>query len=72
MWYLFFEFVLGEGLRCYCSPCHEDLDVNETCLAPPNSMCFATIKAIVENGQRIHELAYGCLPGFEGGTTMQV
>ncbi|XP_060599365.1 bone morphogenetic protein receptor type-1B-like [Ruditapes philippinarum] len=34
-------------------------------------MCFASIQAIFENGERIHELAYGCLPSFEGGTTMQ-
>ena len=65
-------FNTGEGLRCFCSPCHEGIDVNETCLAPPNSMCFASIKAIFENGERIHELVYGCLPSFEGGTTMQV
>ncbi|KAH3734740.1 hypothetical protein DPMN_041185 [Dreissena polymorpha] len=58
------------GLRCYCSPCHEK-DFNNTCLAPPNSMCFAVIRMVNENGERIHELAYGCLPGFEGGTTMQ-
>ncbi|XP_053382017.1 bone morphogenetic protein receptor type-1B-like [Mercenaria mercenaria] len=62
---------LSEGLRCFCSPCHGSLDFNETCLAQPNSMCFASIRAIFENGERIHELAYGCLPNFEGGTTMQ-
>lgn len=60
------------GLRCYCSPCTEGKDFNNTCLAPENSMCFASIRRIFENGERIHELVYGCLPGFEGGTTMQV
>ncbi|WAQ95834.1 BMR1B-like protein [Mya arenaria] len=62
---------LSLGLRCFCSPCAEGRDIDNTCLAPNNSMCFASIRRVFENGERIHELVYGCLPGFEGGTTMQ-
>ncbi|KAL4240968.1 Bone morphogenetic protein receptor type-1A [Mactra antiquata] len=68
---VYISFNCCEGLRCYCSPCLEGLDINGTCFAPENSMCYASIQAIFENGERIHELAYGCLPSFEGGTKMQ-
>ena len=63
------------SLRCYCNPCIESIGkeiINETCPALPNSKCFASITESFKNGQRYHEMAYGCLPGFEGGTTMQV
>ncbi|KAL5018079.1 hypothetical protein ScPMuIL_003801 [Solemya velum] len=60
---------IGWALRCYCDPCH-DTDVNETCLAKPESKCFTSIRVLQENQDQVEEWSFGCLPP-EGSTTLQ-
>ncbi|KAJ8318146.1 hypothetical protein KUTeg_003237 [Tegillarca granosa] len=52
---------LSYGLKCYCDPCHET-DQNETCIAKPESKCFAAIRVTYESGVKEEIWTYGCLP----------
>ncbi|KAL3876036.1 hypothetical protein ACJMK2_033923 [Sinanodonta woodiana] len=57
------------GLQCYCDPCHES-HINNTCIAKPNSKCYAAVEVLREDGEDVLSYSYGCLPNFEGATTM--
>ncbi|XP_064639813.1 bone morphogenetic protein receptor type-1B-like [Lineus longissimus] len=62
---LFYLFKNASSLLCFCDPCHSYLHVNNTCIAKPESKCFAAIIRETENGAEVDTWSYGCLPPDE-------
>ena len=51
------------GLVCFCDPCVDSpASENETCIAKPNTKCFASVR-LKKDHEGIYEIwTYGCLP----------